>query len=141
MMQYKQAKLKLASQKEAITAAQERIAECEAEITVERNQRYSVMDRIAELESIIADGDSRIMQLKIKLADNTSTAKTDIARLNAQQDELQKRKKNETSHLELAQRVRTNERADPPPENLREKKVFQTILEQTAKPRYVRNAG
>ncbi|MEW5832843.1 MAG: hypothetical protein AB1763_08400 [Campylobacterota bacterium] len=136
MMQYKQAKLKLAAQKEAITAAQERITECEAEITVERNQRYTVMDRIAELESIIADGDSRIMQLKNKLADGTSSAKTDIARLNSQQDELQKRKKNETSHLELANSKlanKMNELTRRQKKLADEKKVFQSILEQTAK--------
>lgn len=76
------------------------------------------------------------MQLKNKLADNTSTAKTDIARLNAQQDELQKRKKNETSHLELANSKlanKMNELTRRQKKLADEKKVFQTILEQTAK--------
>ncbi|KFN40759.1 MAG: hypothetical protein JU82_01200 [Sulfuricurvum sp. MLSB] len=136
MMQYKQAKLKVAAQKEAINAAQERINECEAEITVERNARYAIMDRIAELESIIADSDTRIMYLKKKLtSEDTMTLKSDIARLNTQQQDFQKRKKNENTQLELANGKisnKTNELTRRQKKLADEKKSLQAILEQTA---------
>jgi archaellum component FlaC len=94
------------------------------------------MDRIAELESIIADNDTRVMYLKKKLAsEDTMTLKSDIARLNTQQQDFQKRKKNENTQLELANGKisnKTNELTRRQKKLADEKKSLQSILEQTA---------
>lgn len=135
MMQYKQAKIKVASQKEAIHAAQERVSECEAEIAFERNNRQALMDRVAEIESILAENDTRIMSLRHKDSGDPMKTKTDIARLNAQQEEILKRKKGEVSQLELANGKlanKINEMKRRQKKLSEEKKSLQNLLDQTA---------
>ncbi len=138
MMQYKQAKLKVSTQKEAIAVAQERVNECDADIAVDRNSKYEVMDKIAELESIITDSDTRIMTLKAKTPSKEEEAlsiKADIARLNSQQKQFLDQKKKETNHLELINSKianKMNEFTRRQKKLAYEKKAFQTVLEQTA---------
>lgn len=138
MMQYKQVKLKIASHKEAIVAAQERVGECEAEITQERNKRYAQMDKIADLEAIVSDGENRLMQLQSKKAAKEEEAlslKSEIARLKTRLQESMNRLKNKTGQLELINgkiQSKTGELTRRQKKLAEEKKGLQATLEQTA---------
>lgn len=138
MMQYKQVKQKIAAQKEAIHAAQRSVVECEAEITRERDKRYALMDKIADVETMISEGDARIVALGSKSASKEEEAlsiKSDMARLNARQKELHTRKKNETTQFELISSKitnKTNELARRQKKLADEKKLLQATFERTA---------
>ncbi len=138
MMQYKQVKLKIASHKEAIVDAQERVNECEAEIAAERNKKYALMDKIADVEAMISDAENRFFQLKGKTPTKEEEAlslKSDIARLGARQKELHGRLKNKKAQLELINSKmvnKTNELARRQKKLADEKKSLQAAFEQTA---------
>ncbi|MBN2870604.1 MAG: hypothetical protein JXK04_06590 [Campylobacterales bacterium] len=138
MMQYKQVKLKIASHKEAIVDAQERVSECEAEITAERNKKYALMDKIAEIEAMITDAETRFLQLKGKTPTKEEEAlslKSDITRLSVRQKELYGQMKSKTGELELINGKmanKTNELSRRQKKLADEKKSLQATFEQTA---------
>lgn len=104
--QIKQAKARIAGQEAAIATAVTKVTECETELHEEKNNQRRLMDEIASLESMMAEHDTNILDLKGRKSSNTEEdnfIKSEISRLNRLQNDLHGEKKNKTDQLELFQ--------------------------------------
>lgn len=138
MMQFKQAKLKIETQKEAILAAQERIEICKEELNVEKNSKQTVVDHLNEIEEAIGDNDTAVLKLKhreTRTPEEAVALKSEINKLNYHHTGLLEMKKNVHTQLELAKnRItnKTNELARHENKHTYEQKNLAAIMEQTA---------
>lgn len=131
MMQYKQMKLRIAAQKEAIHTAQQRVLEIQNEIEVEKDNHNILIEKIEALDSLIAENDGKILQSKAK---STNSDRTEIQRLNNIQDEFYIQKKNEKYQLELSNGRLTNKKIELVRRNKKhfyEQNTLKTLIEQT----------
>ncbi|MDD4884156.1 hypothetical protein [Sulfuricurvum sp.] len=138
MMQFKQAKLKIENQKEAILSAHERVEICQEELNSEKNNKQDVLDHLNEVEEALGENDTAILKLKSKETKTPEEAvalKSEINKLNYHHTELLENKKSVHTQLELAKnRItnKTNELARHENKHTYEKKSLATIMEQTA---------
>jgi hypothetical protein len=135
MMQYKQMKLRVSSQKEAIHTAQVRVSESHVDIEAEKDHRKLLVEQIESLEGLIAENDGKILQYKSKLGGSDSLSNnTEIQRLNNIQDDLFIQKKNEKYQLELSNGRLANKKIELVRRNKKlfyEQNALKTLLEQT----------
>lgn len=138
MMQYKQAKIRISTQKESIVVAQERVDECQNEINAEHENKNKLIEESEKIELLLADNDTRTIQLKRKSTANTEemgSIKRELRTLSDQYTELLKKKKNMAVQLEFIKNRLTNKTTELSQRNKKlkyEKKNFETVLEQTA---------
>ena len=133
MMQYKQMKLRISAQKEAIHLAQTKISESQAEIESEKDQCNLIGEKVEEIESLIVENDGDILKLKSKAKTNNSNH-TEIQRLNNLQDNLFVQKKSEKYHLELSKGRLANKKIELVRRNKKlfyEQNALKTLIEQT----------
>jgi len=137
IMQYKQSKIKIAAAKEGIVAAQARVTETQNDINLEMANKRKIIDKIAEVELLISENDTRLMQQKNKTASKTEEAvslKSSISRLNKRHQDLLDKKKIENNQLEIANGKIANKNTELSRRQKKlahEKKALKTIQEQT----------
>lgn len=137
MMQYKQMKVRIATQKESISAAQKRVDECESEIESEENHQSSIIKNLESIRKSILENDSKIVEIKGKSASKESSsisAQGEIKRINNLQDELHQSTKDKKSLLEFSRGRLSNKSIDLSRKQkkvLYETKSLESILEQT----------
>jgi chromosome segregation ATPase len=138
MMQYKQVKLKIASQKEAILIAEKEFNDAQNELSVEKNNKNIITDKVTDLQETISENDAAILRLKNKTGstpEETVSLKSQINRLNYHQTELFELKKKTLNQLELSKNKIANKISELTRRQRKldyEKKAMQTYLEQMA---------
>ncbi|HLD23441.1 MAG TPA: hypothetical protein VJA83_05815 [Sulfuricurvum sp.] len=138
MMQYKQVKLKIISQRETIQIAENEFNDCQNEVTVERNNKDVVVDKLADLQETIAENDSAILRLKNQTASTPEekvSLKSQVNRLNYHQSELLDLKKKTHNQIELCKNKIANKISELTRRQRKlefEKKALQSYLEQMA---------
>lgn len=138
MMQYKQTKIRIAAQQEAILNAQERVSDTQNEIASEKKHKSEIKGEIDEIETVLSEVDEKIVQLKERISqmpEENKALKKEISTLNDTYTELYKKKKNFAAQLELTKNRITNKVSELAQRNMKasyEQKSLQTILEQTA---------
>ena len=131
MMQYKQMKLRIAAQKEAIQTAQLRTGEIQKEIESEKETHHALVEKLESIDGMIAENDGKILQSKAK---SSKSDRTEIQRLNNIQDELYIQKKNEKYQLELSNGRLSNKKIELVRRNKKlfyEQNALKTLIEQT----------
>lgn len=131
MMQYKQMKLRIAAQKEAIQTAQLRTGEIQKEIESEKETHHALVEKLESIDGMIAENDGKILQSKAK---SSTSDRTEIQRLNNIQDELYIQKKNEKYQLELSNGRLSNKKIELVRRNKKlfyEQNALKTLIEQT----------
>jgi hypothetical protein len=137
IMQYKQSKLRIATQQEAIISAQERVNECQNEINIEKNNQRDIIDHIDEVQTTITDIDTKVLLAKGQSAQTPEEAvsiKSDIKRLNIRHAELLNKKKSLNSQLELVKNRILNKNSELTRRQRKldyEQKSLQSLVEQT----------
>lgn len=137
MMQYKQMKVRVTTQKESIFESEGRVSECEAEIEAEQKQYSTLTEELASLKILMLENDTKILELKAGLTakeSNHISVQTDIKKMHNTQDELYERTKHKKSLLELSKGRLANKKIDLTRRQkkvLYEKKSLQAIIEQT----------
>jgi hypothetical protein len=104
MMQYKQVKLKISAQKEAILLAEKELSDSQHLLSAEKGNKDIITDKIADLQETINENDAAIMRLKNKTGSTSEeivSLKSQINRLNYHQTELYELKKKTLNQLEL----------------------------------------
>jgi hypothetical protein len=138
MMQYKQAKVKIASQKEAILSAQERVTECQEEIALEKNAKQELLEKITGAEDALSENDIEVLKIKNKIAaksENSSELKGEITKLNYRHTELLEVKKSLISQMEVCKNRISNKGSEFTRRQNKlkyEKKSLESIIEQMA---------
>lgn len=138
MMQYKQVKLKIATQKEAIIIAEKEFNDAQNELTVEKNNKDIITDKVTDFQETISENDAAILRLKNKTGATPEEAvslKSQINRLNYHQTELFELKKKTLNQLELSKNKIANKISELTRRQRKldyEKKSMQTLLEQMA---------
>jgi len=138
MMQYKQTKIRIAAQQEAILNAQGRVIDTQNEIAGEKKHKSEIKSELDEIETVLSEVDEKIIQLKERIPqmpEENKALKKEISTLNDTYTELYKKKKNLTVQLELIKNRMTNKMSELAQRNMKasyEQKSLQTILEQTA---------
>ena len=138
MMQYKQTKIRIAAQQEAILSAQERVSDTQNEIETEKRHKSKLKAEIDEIGVLLPEVDEKILQLKgriTQLPEENKALKKEISTLNDTYTELHKKKKNLSAQLEITKNRITNKMSELAQRNMKtsyERKSLQTILEQTA---------
>lgn len=138
MMQYKQVKLKIVAQKEAIQVAESEFNDCQAEVSVEKSNKDVVADKLADLMETIAENDAAIVRLKNQTTstpEENVSLKSQINRLNYHQTELLDLKKKTHNQIELCKNKVANKISELTRRQRKldfEKKALQTYLEQMA---------
>jgi len=137
MMQYKQMKGRIVTQKESILAAQKRVDECQSEIVSEEKHQSEMIRSLEGIRAVLIQNDSKIIEIKRKVASKESdpiAAQGEIKRINNLQDELHKTTKDKKSLLEFSKGRLSNKAIDlsrTQKKVLYETKALETILEQT----------
>gem|GEM_PF-993898 len=138
MMQYKQVKLKISTQKEAILSAEKEFNDSQNELTVEKNNKDIITDKVADLQETITENDAAIQRVKNKTGATPEEAvslKSQINRLNYHQTELFELKKKTLNQLELSKNKIANKISELTRRQRKldfEKKAMQSYLEQMA---------
>ncbi|MFY9143193.1 hypothetical protein [Sulfuricurvum sp.] len=138
MMQYKQSKIRIASQKEAILAAQERVSECQADIALEKKHKHDTSEKIDELETMISENDRKVIELSRRIKekrDESSSAKSDLTKANELHEDLIKMKKNHDAQLDMVKNRISNKMSELAQRHKKleyEKTSLKNILEQSA---------
>jgi len=99
MMQYKQSKNRILLQKEAVAEAQERLTLVQKEIKIEKESQKTVMAIITDIESLLSENDTMLLDLNAKKDDPTFL--TQQKSLNNRHKDLLDRKKQENSKLDI----------------------------------------
>lgn len=138
MMQYKQVKLKITSQKEAILIVEEELNKCQNELTLEKNNQDVVLEKVADLQETLSENDAAILRVKNKIGatpEEIISLKSQVNKLNYHQIELLDLKKKTHSQLELCKNRIANKMSEYTRRQRKlnyEKKALQTYLEQMA---------
>lgn len=138
MMQYKQVKQKIIAQKEAILIAEKEFNDCQNDVTVEKNNKEIIVDKLADLQETLAENDAGILRLKNQTGETPEekvSLKSQINRLNYHQTELLDLKKKTLSQIELCKNKIANKISELTRRQRKldyEKKALQTYLEQMA---------
>jgi hypothetical protein len=138
MMQYKQVKQKIIGQKEAILTAESDLNHCQSELTVEKNGKEVINEKMIELQETLAENDSAIVKLKSKIGstpEETVSLKSQINRLNYHQTELLDMKKKIFNQLELCKNKIANKVSEYTRRQRKldyERKALENYLEQMA---------
>jgi len=138
MMQYKQAKIKLASQADAIQAALLRVNECNDDLASEKNHKQELLDKISQTEESVSEIDASIVRVKNKSAQTPEeevSLKSEITKLNYRHGELMDMKKNLLNQVEMVKnRIsnKTSELLRRQSKHDYEKKMLSAYQEQTA---------
>lgn len=138
MMQYKQVKLKIVAQREAIQIAENEFNDCQNEVAAEKNNKDVVADKLADLMETIAENDAAIVRLRNQSAttpEEKVSLKSQINRLNYHQTELLDLKKKTHNQIELCKNKVANKISELTRRQRKldfEKKALQTYLEQMA---------
>jgi hypothetical protein len=135
MMQYKQMKLRISSQKETIHTAQGKVSESHADIESEKDHHKLLDEQIDVITGLIAENDGKILQYKSKAGTpNSLSNSTEIQRLNNMQDDLFTQKKNGKYQLELSNGRLANKKIELVRCNKKlfyEQNTLKTLIEQT----------
>jgi hypothetical protein len=138
MMQYKQTKIRIASQKEAIQAAQERVSECQNDINAEKKFKAETIEKIDEIETTISENDRKVLELTRRIKekrDESNTAKSDLIKANELHEELIKMKKNHATQLDMVKNRISNKLSELAQRHKKldyEKTSLKNIIEQSA---------
>ncbi len=123
LLQYKQAKLRMHSQKELVATAREQVHQTEEEIKGELNNKKEQEDTLSEINSLIAENE--MIAIKNR---NESDAST-IASHSKSHEDLFKRKKSESNLLDLVNNRISNKTIEL---TRRRKKLAQEIKTEQA---------
>ncbi|HEX5329509.1 hypothetical protein [Sulfuricurvum sp.] len=138
IMQYKQVKQKLSTQKETISVCENELAHCQGELAVEKSNRDSVANKLADIEDTITENEAAIERVKAKVGETpeeTLSLKSQVNRLNYHQVELLDMKKKTLSQFELSKNKMSNKMSEFTRRQRKldfEKKSLKTYLEQMA---------
>jgi hypothetical protein len=138
MMQYKQVKHKIASQKEAILISENDLNQCQNELVVEKNNKDAITDKLIELQEILNENEAAISRIKNKTGatpEEIISLKSQINRLHYQQTELLDSKKKITNQIELCKNKIANKISESTRRERKldyEKKSLKNYIEQMA---------
>ena len=138
MMQYKQVKLKIIAQKEAIHIAEKEFNDCQGEVVVEKNNKDAVVEKLTDLQETLAENDAAIIRLKNQTGETPEekvSLKSQINRLNYHQTELLDLKKKTHNQIELCKNKIANKISELTRRQRKldyERKALQNYLEQMA---------
>lgn len=138
MMQYKQVKLKIIAQREAIQIAENEFNDCQSEVAVEKSNKDVVAEKLADLQETLAENDAAVLRLKNQIGttpEEKVSLKSQINRLNYHQTELLDLKKKTVNQIELCKNKIANKISELTRRQRKldyEKKSLQTYLEQMA---------
>jgi len=138
MMQYKQVKLKIISQREAIQIAENEFNDCQNEVSIEKSNKDVVSEKLTDLQETLAENDAAVLRLKNQIGttpEEKVSLKSQINRLNYHQTELLDLKKKTVNQIELCKNKIANKISELTRRQRKldyEKKSLQTYLEQMA---------
>ena len=138
MMQYKQVKLKIISQRETIQIAENEFNDCQNEVSIEKSNKDVVAEKLADLQETLAENDAAVLRLKNQIGttpEEKVSLKSQINRLNYHQTELLDLKKKTVNQIELCKNKIANKISELTRRQRKldyEKKSLQTYLEQMA---------
>lgn len=138
MMQYKQVKLKIISQREAIQIAENEFNDCQNEVSIEKSNKDVVAEKLADLQETLAENDAAVLRLKNQIGttpEEKVSLKSQINRLNYHQTELLDLKKKTVNQIELCKNKIANKISELTRRQRKldyEKKSLQAYLEQMA---------
>lgn len=138
MMQYKQVKLKIIAQREAIQIAENEFNDCQSEVSIEKGNKDVVAEKLADLQETLAENDAAVLRLKNQIGttpEEKVSLKSQINRLNYHQTELLDLKKKTVNQIELCKNKIANKISELTRRQRKldyEKKSLQTYLEQMA---------
>jgi len=138
MMQYKQVKLKIIAQREAIQIAENEFNDCQNEVSIEKSNKDVVAEKLADLQETLAENDAAVLRLKNQIGttpEEKVSLKSQINRLNYHQTELLDLKKKTVNQIELCKNKIANKISELTRRQRKldyEKKSLQAYLEQMA---------
>lgn len=138
LMQYKQVKQKISTQKETILDSESNLAQCQSELMEEKNNQNDLNLKLADLQETITENEAAIDRLKNKVAsspEETLSIKSQINRLNYNETELLDTKKKMLSQIELSKNKLSGKLSEFTRRQRKvdhEKKSLKTYLEQMA---------
>jgi len=138
MMQYKQVKLKIISQRETIQIAENEYNDCQNDVSTEKSNKDVVAEKLADLQETLAENDAAVLRLKNQIGttpEEKVSLKSQINRLNYHQTELLDLKKKTVNQIELCKNKIANKISELTRRQRKldyEKKSLQTYLEQMA---------
>lgn len=138
MMQYKQVKQKIVSQRDSLSVVEEELNQCLLELTTEKNNKDVIQDKLTDLQDTINENDAAILKVKSQKGATPEEAlslKSQVNRLNYHQTELFELKKKTTNQVDLAKNRIANKMSELTRRQRKldyEKKSLQTYLEQMA---------
>lgn len=136
MMQHKQSRVRLAAQKETVSAAQERVTECQSEFNVEQKNKMELADKLSEVETMIIENDIKLSNLKTQTASKIEeevSLKSELKRFHNLHSELLKMKKNFATQVEIALSKMTSKSSELSRRQKKldhEKKQMKALMEQ-----------
>lgn len=138
MMQYKQVKQKIASQKEMILIAENDLHQCQNELAVEKENKEAINDKLVAVQETLSENEAAIARIKNKTGatpEEIISLKSQINRLNYQETELFDTKKKITSQIELCKNKIANKISESTRRQRKldyEKKSLKNYIEQMA---------
>lgn len=138
MMQYKQVKQKILTQKETIKISEKELIQCQNELVEEKKSKDATTDSLADLQETISENEAAIERVKLKTGETPEeelSLKSQVNRLNYHQIELFDMKKKITTQIEviknkIANKISELTRRQRKLDN--EKKTLQSYMEQMA---------
>lgn len=138
MMQYKQVKQKILTQKETIKISEKELIQCQNELVEEKKSKDATTDSLADLQETISENEAAIERVKLKTGETPEeelSFKSQVNRLNYHQIELFDMKKKITTQIEviknkIANKISELTRRQRKLDN--EKKTLQSYMEQMA---------
>ena len=138
MMQYKQVKQKIASQKETILIAENDLIQCQNELTIEKNNKDTITDKLVGIQEILSEHASAISRIKNQTGSTPEemiSLKSQINRLNYQETELFDTKKKINNQIELSKNKIANKISESTRRQRKldyERKSLKNYIEQMA---------
>lgn len=138
IMQYKQVKQKISTQKETILENENDLAVCQSELMEEKNNQNGINLKLTDLQETIVENEAAIEHLKSKIGsspEETLSLKSQVNRLNYHQTELFDSKKKLHTQIELSKNKISGKMSEFTRRQRKldhEKKSLQTYLEQMA---------
>lgn len=138
LMQYKQVKQKISTQKETIHESENSLSLCQSELMEEKNNQNDLNLKLADLQETITENEAAIDRLKNKVAsspEETLSIKSQINRLNYYETELLDSKKKMLTQIELSKNKLSGKLSEFTRRQRKvdhEKKSLRSYLEQMA---------